>query len=153
MKNNGNIIAGLILFWLVILLFLTFFGVSLFEIVITGELHEITNDLYIINRNVLMALSHNLMGEDINSFYEEDVKKLVEEEIKRQWNIDVSCDTEFGKISRVEIIEAKIINEKDKMYIESELNIKLRPVLFNSVLKDKLCFSTIKRVKVEKMRR
>ena len=153
MNNRGNIIAGLVLFWLVILLFLTFFGTALFEILITGELHEITNDLYLINRNVLMALSHDLMGEDINSFYEEDVKKLVEEEIKRQWNIDVSCDTEYGKIARVDIIDAKIINEKDKMYIETELNIKLRPVLFNSILKDKLCFNTIKRVKVEKMRR
>ena len=154
MKNNrGNVSFVIVLFGVIILLFLIFFGTALFEIITIGELHEIKNDLYLINRNVLMALSHYTMGEDVNQFYEEDVKKLMAEEIKRQWNVDVSCVTERGRFVRVDINSAKIVNENDKMYIESELNIKLRPVILGSVLKDSLSFNTLERVKVEKMRR
>lgn len=151
-KNKGNIAFSILLFWSMILIFLTFLGVGLFQIVITGELHEIKNDLYLINRNVLMAIRHDLMAEDINSFYEKDVKKLVEEEIKRLWNIDVSCVLPDGKFVLVEVKEAKIVNENDVMFIESFLNIKLRPIIFREFLEDKLTFSTIERVKVEKMR-
>lgn len=151
-KGRGSVAASLILFMIIVLIFLVFLGVALFQIVITGQLHEIKNDIYLINRNVLLSLQHDLMGEDINSFYEKDVKKLIEEEIKRLWNVDVSCDLDKGKFKFVEVLEAKIINEDDKMFIESCLNIKLRPVVFGTLLEDKLSFSTRERLKVEKMR-
>ena len=154
MKNNkGNISFCVILFGMLVLVFLIFFGTALFEIITIGEFHEIKNDLYLINRNVLMALSRDVMGEDINAFYEKDVKELIAEEIKRQWNIDVSCDLEQGRFIRVDINDAQIINEANKMYIESELNIKLRPMILGTVLKDTLSFTTVEKVKVEKMRR
>lgn len=154
MKNNrGNISFAVILFGVIVLLFLIFLGTALFEIITIGEFHEIKNDLYLINRNVLMALSRDIMGEDINAFYEDNVKELIAEEIKRLWNIDVSCDLGQGRFIRVDINSAKIINEDDKMYIESELNIKLRPVILGAVLKDSLNFTTMEKVKVEKMRR
>jgi len=154
MKNNrGNISFTVALFGVIVLLFLIFFGTALFEIITIGEFHEIKNDLYLINRNVLMALSRDVMGEDINAFYEDNVKELIAEEIKRLWNIDVSCDLGQGRFIRVDINSAKIINEDDKMYIESELNIKLRPVILGAVLKDSLNFTTMEKVKVEKMRR
>jgi len=152
-NNKGNISFGVILFGVIVLMFLIFFGTALFEIATTGEFHEIKNDLYLINRNVLMALSRDVMGEDINGFYEEDVKKLIAEEIRRLWNIDVSRDLEHGRFIRVDINRAKIINEDNKMYIESELYIKLRPVILGSILKDCLSFTTVEKVKVEKMRR
>jgi len=154
MKNNrGNISFTVALFGVIVLLFLIFFGTALFEIITIGEFHEIKNDLYLINRNVLMALSRDVMGEDINAFYEEDIKELLAEEIKRQWNVDVSCDLAQGRFIRVDINSAKIINEDDKMYIESELNISLRPVILGAVLKNSISFTTAEKVKVEKMRR
>lgn len=154
MKNNkGNVSFCVILFGTTVLLFLILFGTALFEIITIGEFHEIKNDLYLINRNVLMALSRDLMGADINAFYEGNVKDLIAEEIKRQWKIDVSCDLAKGRFVRVDINDAKIISEGDKMYIESELKIKLRPVIFEAVLKDNLVITTVEKVKVEKMRR
>lgn len=151
-RNKGSISAILILFSGFIILFMVFFGVTLFEIVVTGELHEIKNDLYLINRNVLMALNHSLMGEDTNSFYEEDVRELIEEEIKRLWNVDVSGNTGRGKFLKVDVLKAKIINDGNKMYIDSAFRINLRPVLFGEILSDKLVFRAEERVKVEKMR-
>ena len=42
----------------------------------------------------------------------------------------------------MDVLSAKIINDKDKMYIETVLNIELRPIIFSSTLKDKLIFNT-----------
>lgn len=152
MNNRGSIYAGLLIFYVIVFIFLMFFGITVYKTIIIGELHSIKNDLYLINRNVLLALQRDLMGEDINAFYEEEVKDKIKEEIKRQWNIDVSSVTETGFIRCVDIESAKIINTGDKMYIESKLIIQLRPVIFQKVLQDKLVFKTNEVVKVEKMK-
>lgn len=151
-KNRGSISAILILFSGFIILFIVFFGVALFEIVVTGELHEIKNDLYIVNRNVLMALNHSYMGEDVNSFYEQDVDKLIEEELKRLWNVDVSQSLRDNKFANVQVLSAKISGDESKRYIETSFKISLRPVLFSKILNNKLVFVTKERVKVEKLR-
>lgn len=152
MNNKGNVYLGLLIFYASIFVFIMFFGIVIGKTIITGQLHTIKNDLYLINRNVLLALQRELMGEDINCFYEEDVKVKLEEEIKRQWDADVSCFTEKGFINKVEVISSKSINSNNKMYIESLLEIQLKPVIFNNILKDKLIFKTKEVVKVEKMK-
>lgn len=152
MKNKGSIYAGLLIFYVVMFLFFTIFGVAVFETIITGEFHTIKNDLFLINRNVLLEMQRDVMGEDKNAFYEENVKKRIAEEIKRQWNLDVSRITENGFIQKVDIESARIIKENDKMYIESIFNIQLRPIVFYDALKDKLVFKTKEVVKVEKMK-
>ena len=152
MKFRGSAYAGILIFYAFLVIFLMFFGIVVFHTVITGELNTIKNDMYLINRNVLMALNREAMGEDKNSFYEKEVKKLVEEEIKRQWNIDVSCVTEKGFIYKVDIEKAKITTLDDKMYIESAFNVTLRPIIFGEVLKDKLTFKVNEKVRAEKMK-
>jgi len=152
MSNRGSVYAGALIFYVIMFIFLMFFGITSYKTIITGQLHTIKNDLYLINRNVLLALQRDAMGEDKASFYEQDVANRIKEEIKRLWNIDVSSVTERGIIKKVDIESAKIINSDNKMYIESELKIQLRPVIFQDFLKDKLIFYTKEMVKVEKMK-
>jgi len=152
MNNKGSVYAGVLMFFIFFILFLVFFGITIFQIIITGELTNIKNDLYLINRNVLMSLQRDVMGEDKYAFYEQDVRFLVEEEIKRQWNADVSSVTENGFIYKVEVESAKIINLEDKMYIESLLDIELRPIIFKDILNGKLKFKASETVKVEKLK-
>jgi len=150
--NKGNIYAALLISMVIIFVFLMFFGMIAYKTIILGELHTIKNDLYLINRNVLQSLQRDVMGEDINEFYEQEVKVKIEEEIKRQWNADVSLVTEKGFIRKIDVESAKIISNGQKMYIESVLNIQLRPIIFQDVLKDKLIFIAKEVVKVEKMK-
>ena len=152
MRNRGSVYAGVLMFYVFLALFLMFFSITLFQIIITGELNNIKNDMYLINRNVLMSLQRDVMGEDKNAIYGQDVKKLIEEEIKRQWNVDVSSITDRGFIYKVEVDNAKITSLEDKMYIESVLDIELRPVIFNKFLEGKLKFEANECVKVEKMK-
>ena len=152
MSNKGSAYAGILVFYVFLFIFFMFFGITVFQIVITGEMSSIKNDMYLINRNVLLSLERELMGEDINSFYEEDVKKLVKDEIKRQWDIDVSRVTKKGFIYKVDIEDAKIVSLADKMYIETTLKIEIRPIVFSNLLKDKLIFNSYESVRVEKMK-
>ncbi len=152
MNNRGSVYGGVLMFYSIMFIFFILFGVTAFQSIFISEMHNIKNDLYLINRNVLLALQRDIMGEDVYAFYEQDVKNMVEEEIKRQWDVDVSCITEKGPIEQVDVLSAKIINEKNKMYIESILNVKMRPVLFQEALKDVLSFKTKEIVKVEKMK-
>lgn len=152
MNNRGSIYAVTLVFFVFLMLFLTFFGITAFQIIITGQLNNIKNDMFLINRNVLMALQRDVMGEDKNSIYEQDVEKLIEEEIKRQWNVDVYSVTDKGFIYKVEVTQAKVISLEDKMYIESILDIELRPLIFEKFLEGKLKFKANETVKVEKMK-
>lgn len=152
MSNKGSIYAGILIFYIVMFIFLMLLGITAYHIVITGEIHSIKNDLYLINRNVLLALDREQMGEDIDNFYEKDVKNKVIEEIKIQWNVDVSQGTEHGMFSNVDVESAKIIKDNGKMYIETILDIKLKPLIFQDILQDKLVFRTKERLKVEKMK-
>jgi len=152
MSNRGSSYLGILMFYLFFLLFLVFLGITVFQIVIIGELNNIKNDMYLINRNVLLSLQRDVMGEDNNAFYAQDVKSLIEKEIKRQWNVDVSCVTDKGFIYKVEIDSAKINSVNDKLYIESILDIELRPIIFQNILKGKLKFKAKESVKVEKMK-
>lgn len=152
MSNKGSTYASMLAFCMILLMFFVFFGITIFQLIITAELTTIKNDMYLINRNVLMSLHREKMGEDEIGFYEQDVKKLISEEIKRQWNADVSRITRAGFIYKVDVCEAKIVNLKDKMYIKSVLDIELRPIIFKKALNGKLKFKANESVKVEKMK-
>ena len=152
MNNRGSIYGGILIFYAVLFVIFMMFGITMFQTVFISEVHNIKNDLYMINRNVLLALQRDIMGEDKYAFYEQDVKQMVADEIKRQWNTDVSTVSKNGFIKKVDIVSAQIINKKDEMLMESILDIQMRPVVFQEALKDKLCFTAKEVVKVKKMK-
>lgn len=152
MNNKGSVLASSIMLFGGIVVILVFTGIGLFQQITIGMFHNIKNDLYMVNRNVLLSIDRDMMGEDQYDFYEKEVKELVEEEIKRLWNADVSRDTEYGIIQRIDVIEANIINKKNELEIKTILKIQLRPVIFRNVFKDKLVFTTKEVTKVRKMR-
>lgn len=151
-SNKGSVLAASIMLFGGIAILLVFIGIALFQQMIIGIFHNVKNDLYMINRNVLLSINHDMMGEDEYDFYEKDVVRLIEEEIKRLWNADVSQDTEQGVIQRIDIIDAKIINKKNELEIESLFKIQLRPIIFRNVFKDKFAFRTKEVLQVKKMR-
>ena len=71
--NKGSVLASSVMLFGGIVLILTILGIALFEQITTGVFHEIKNDLYMINRNVLLSIKREYMGEDIYDFYEKEV--------------------------------------------------------------------------------
>lgn len=154
MRNNkGSVLASSIMLIGGIALVLTILGIAVFEQMTTSVFHEIKNDLYMINRNVLLSIKRDYMGEDIYDFYEKDVGELVKEEIKKLWNTDVSVDTERGFIQKVDLLEAKIVNKKSELEIQTTLKLNLRAIVFKSFFKDNLVFTVKENTKIRKMER
>lgn len=152
MRNRGSILAHMMMLVGVLLIIFVFVSVLLFQHVVIGVFHDAKNNLYMVNRNVLLALNREEMGVDRNGFYEERAKKLVEKEIKRLWNIKVGQEQKKGIIQKIEIEEVKIRHDGERMYICSELEISLRPIIFQKALQDKLIFTVAEETKVEKMK-
>ena len=136
----------------VLLIVFVFVASLLFQHVVIGVFHDVKNNLYMVNQNVLLALNREEMAIDKNSFYEKKAKKLVQDEIERLWRIKVGQEQHKGIIKEIEIKEVKIRYESDKMYICSSLEIILHPIIFQDALQDKLRFIVKEETKVEKMR-
>lgn len=151
-NNKGSVVLSCLMLFCGVAVIIMFTAVAAYQQMIVGVMHNIKNDLYMVNRNVLLALERDSMGEDNYGFYEKDVKGLIQDEIKRLWNTDVSCNTEHGIIDRADVLEAKIINKNKEMEIETKLKIKLKPLIFSEVLTDKLVFQTKESTKIRKMR-
>jgi len=133
----------------IIFLFVVFL---LFQYVTIDVFHDVKNNLYMVNRNVLLALNREQMGTDQNDFYEKRVKSLVSKEIENLWDVKVDEVQEEGIIRKIRIIEAKIRHETDKMYICSKLEISLNPFIFRNMLEERLKFIVTEETKVEKMK-
>ena len=88
-QSKGSILAHLMMLLGVLFILLLFVAIILYQYVLTDIFHETKNNLYMVNRNVLMALNREQMGLDENSFYQSKVESLVEKEIERLWGIKV----------------------------------------------------------------
>ena len=71
--NKGSILAASLMLFGGIAMLLVFAGIGIFEQITTGVFHNIKNDLYMINRNVLFSLQRDMLGEDEYDFYEKEV--------------------------------------------------------------------------------
>ena len=136
----------------ILVIVLAFVGILVFQYSATGVFHEVKNNLYMVNRNVLLALNREQMGEDQYGFYEKRAKNLVQNEIERLWGMKVGTVYENGMVRKIEIKDVGIRHEKERMYICSELKFFLNPIVFRSVLADKLCFVVKEESKVEKIK-
>jgi len=151
-KNRGSILAHMMLLVGVLLIIFVFVATLLFQHVVIGVFHDVKNNLYMVNKNVLLALNREEMGVDKNKFYENKARKLVQNEIERLWGIKVGQEQNNGIIQKIKIEEVKIRHEQDRMYICSRLEISLRPLIFQDILQDKLKFIVAEETKVEKMK-
>ena len=75
MSNKGSIYAGLLMFYVFLFIFLMFFGITVFQIIITAELSTIKNDMYLINKNTLVDRALTTLDIDIK--YELNGPKVV----------------------------------------------------------------------------
>jgi len=151
-SERGSILAHMMMLVGVLFIILLFVAILLFQHMMTGVFHDVKNNLYMVNRNVLLALNREDMGVDENGFYEKKAKSLVEKEIEQLWGIKVGQEQTKGMIRKIRIENVKIRHEEDKMYICSQLEISLHPLIFQETLKDKLRFKVAEETKIQKMR-
>ena len=69
MNNRGSVFGGVLMFYAIMFIFLILFGVTAFQSIFISEIHNIKNDLYLVNRNVLLALQRDIMGKKMSTHF------------------------------------------------------------------------------------
>lgn len=146
-KEKGSIIfpVGVMVFLILIFMFLFFIIVS--KSTVNMVLHEIRSDLYLINQNAIFAIQKDLMGEDISCLYEEELKTLITNGMKQSWGLDGRLQNGQGIIKGAEIKSIVVLEEgdvdpvdkkmSDSLMVHTVIKAKVKPVIFESLLKDK----------------
>lgn len=146
-KENGSITfpVGVMVFLVLIFIFLFFIIVS--KSTVNMALHEIRSDLYLITRNAIFAIQKDLMGEDINCLYEDELETLIAEGIEKSWGLDSKLKNgqgliEGAKIKNITVLEEGDLDPVDKklsdsLIVHTVINVKIKPIIFQSLLKDK----------------
>lgn len=146
-EEKGSIMfpVGVMVFLILIFMFLFFIIVS--KSTFNMVLHEIRSDLYLINQNAIFAIQKDLMGEDISCLYEGELETLIADGMKQSWELDTRLQNGQGlirgaEIKNVLVLEAGELDPVDKtlsdsLMVHTVIKVKVKPVIFESLLKDK----------------
>ena len=149
-EEKGSIMfpVGVMVFLILIFMFLFFTIVS--KSTVNMVLHEIRSDLYLINQNAIFAIQKDLMGEDISCLYEGELETLIADGMKQAWKLDTRLQNGQGlirgaEIKNVLVLEAGELDPVDKtlsdsLMVHTVIKVKIKPVIFESLLKGKCEF-------------
>lgn len=149
MKNKGEIVSSLMLLFGITAVLVFWLGIASFEIIYTSFFHEIKNDIYMINRNVLLSLTRYSMGEDRSDFYS-NAEEMIEKEIKKLWNVDVSGISETGYVRSAKIEKVNLTVSENELIIDTTLKLTLNSFVFKNSVKDSLTFCVREKTKIRK---
>lgn len=160
-KENGGIIfpVGIMVFLLLIFLFLFFIVISKSRM--NMVLHEIRSDLYMINRNAIFAVQKDLMGEDLTYLYESELEDWIKDGIISSWGLDNKLKNGRGLIQSAKINQVFVLEEgdfdpvkkelSDSLVVHTVIKVKVKPVIFQSLLEDKNEFEFHTDLQIKKM--
>ena len=146
-QENGSITFSVGIMVFLLLIFMVLFFIIVSKSTMNMVLHEIRSDLYLINRNAIFAIQKDLMGEDINYLYNDELRALIKDGIIASWNLDNKLKNGQGLIAEANIGQVLVIEEGEIDFVKKELSeelkvhtvikVKVKPVIFQSLLKDK----------------
>lgn len=160
-KERGSIIfpVGIMVFLLLIFMFLFFVVVS--KSTFNMVLHEIRSDLYLISRNAIFAIQKDLMGEDISCLYEGEIEDLIYEGIRTSWELDGRLKNGQGLIKEAKIKNVLVLGDGDldpvdkeiseELMVHTVIKVKVKPVIFKSLLEDKSEFEFHTDLQIDKI--
>lgn len=162
LKNERGSITfpvGVMFFLMLIFMFLFFIVVS--KSTMNMVLHEIRSDLYLINRNAIFAIQKDLMGEDLSYLYEGELEELISDGIKTSWELNGRLKNGQGLIEEAKIENIVVIEEGDldpvdkeiseELMVHTVIRVKVKPVIFRSLLEDKSEFEFHTDLQIDKI--
>jgi len=159
-SENGDATFIVLITTALILIFILFLAMIVFLNNVNLIVHNLKNDLFLIGRNTLFAIDRDMMGEDIESFYEVDFEKLVKEGMCKAWNLDDNLKGDGGIVKEANLSEVKLLKRGEVDIIKNKavkvptihilVKVKITPIIFTSVFKDKFIFNLHEDVRIEK---
>lgn len=143
-----------------ILLFILFLAMVVFINNVNLIVHNLKNDLFLIGRNTLFSIDRNMLGEDIESFYELDFERLILEGMQESWKLDDTLKGMGGIIEEAQIIEVELLKRGELDNIKNRIvevptvhiavTVKLKPIIFSNLFENKFNFKLHEDIRIEK---
>ena len=150
MNNKGNSAMIGILFVAVIIIII-FFICAIFVGETNSILYNIKLDMYSINKSAIVAVNKGITSRTRSINYDKnEYLDYFRKMIKKNYNLDDNLINPHGLIQEVNIVDYEICkkgkkdsytNEKLKdATIHSVIKVKIKPIIFEDLLKDKFVF-------------
>lgn len=149
-NNKGNtLIIGIIFVALIITIL--FFVCAVFVGETNSILYNIKLDMYSINKSAIVSVNKGITSRSKNIDYDKnEYLKFFKDMIKKNYGLDESLSNQGGLIQKVDIVDYEIYkkgkkdlytNEKlQDVTIHSVIKVKIKPVIFEDLLRDKFVF-------------
>lgn len=144
MKNQkGNIMITSLLIIMAILIIFVFI-ISVFISQVNNTLYRIKSEMYMFNRNGIIAINKNIASQGILSYSENEYKEQFIKALKENYNLNEKLENDDGLIERIEIKEYKILkkNRKDSftkrkvkdVTLHTIIEIEIKPIIMKKLL-------------------
>ena len=160
-KGEANILLIIVLTgFAAMLIFL--YAASLFMSHVNQLLYTIKVDMFNINRSAIIALNKEAMNENLNSIDRDDYYNYFKKVLQYNYGMDNNLEAGIRFIEKIDILEyeyyqtgqvdsvtGKTVTEPT---IHTQIGVKVKPIVFRSILKDIFYFKVHQDIKVRKIK-
>ena len=161
LSNEGNsFIIGIVIVALIIIVL--FFVCAVFVGETNSILYNIKLDMYSINKSAIISVNKGVTSRQRGISYDKsEYLAYFKEMIKKNYNLDDNLSNSNGLIQKVDIIDYEIYKrgKRDKYTdqklqdttIHSVIKVRIKPILFENILKEKFVFDIHEDVTLNKV--
>lgn len=150
MKNkNGNIMLVSILFVMAILIIFVFI-MSVFIGQVNNMIYRVKTEMYMFNRDGIIAVNKNIANQGKVSYSEKEYKKQFIKSLQKNYKLDENLESDTGLIEKIRIKEYKILKENQKdtftkkkvgdVTLHTVIELEVKPIIMPEILDEVFIF-------------
>lgn len=144
MKNQkGNVMIISILFIMSVLIIFVFI-MSVFIGQVNNMIYRIKTEMYMFNRNGIIAINKNIANQGSISYSEKEYKKQFVNALIENYGLDENLENESGLIEKISIKEYKILKENQRdsftknkvsdIRLHTVIEVEVKPIIMSKML-------------------
>lgn len=151
MKNKSGMIITISTVFIAIAIVVFVLIVTIFVSHINSVLYNFKIEMYSLNRSAIIAVNKNKANIDNFSYDKNTYEKEFIELLKNNYELDDELKNENKLISKIEIVEYKVLEARSKdtytgenlqtRMIHTVLKVKIKPIILKSVLEEIFVFT------------
>lgn len=138
-----------ILFIMVILIIFVFI-MSVFIGQVNNMIYRIKTEMYMINRDGIIAVNKNIANQGKISYSEKEYKKQFVKSLQKNYNLDENLESNTGLIEKIRIKEYKILKENQRdtftkkkvedVTLHTVIELEVKPIIMPGILDEVFIF-------------
>lgn len=138
-----------ILFIMAILIIFVFI-MSVFIGQVNNMIYRIKTEMYMINRDGIIAVNKNIANQGKISYSEKEYKKQFVKSLQKNYNLDENLESNTGLIEKIRIKEYKILKENQRdtftkkkvedVTLHTVIELEVKPIIMPGILDEVFIF-------------